>query len=895
MPQGLVHKVLTLGLLVLLGSCTSEIKKQSLPDSVSILSHIRQFSFAGPRASDGYFGPLGKYFVFQSEREPHNPFCQIYITNLQTAKVTRLSSDIGQASSAWIHPGGQRVLFASTHADPEAPTKEQQEFDRRKTAQAPYKGLKYDAHYEIYSADPKAPEDIRNLSNTLGYDAEASYSPDGTKIVFASNRHAYTKHATADIVAHRERDPSAFIDIYMMNTDGTNMRRLTTSHSYDGEPTFSPQGHRIAWKRFSEDGSQSEIWTMDTDGSNQRMITELGAVSSAPFYHPSGDYIIFTTNLHAQSNFELHIVDSRGKHLTRRVTQNPGFDGHPAFTPDGLTLSWTRKSQASNGSQIFMASWSHKAALSRLGLPQPTKRANKYSTPDGLVTPLIKHVTRLTKPSMGGRDTGSDGAKLAAEYVARAFGNAGLLPESDDGSYFQTFQFTSENRLGPYNTFALHQGSDIIKLDLGKDWRPLHFSKEGHFIATDIVFAGYGLNISESNDFPAYDSYDGLDIHEKWVMILSGSPEKVEGSWQAHLARHATLRNKVTEASKRGALGVLVTRGTDTNATSELIALETNALHKEASIAVISINDTVTSLFFAHVPQTLVAMHKELNQGKEVSGINLGTQPFNIWFKVWVDFDRRQTTGINIVGKLPASPNKLSSSQALLIGAHIDGQGYGIKNSSLATSVHRYARHPGANDNASGVAALIEIAKHLAASSAERIRPIIFAAWTGESNGLLGSGHYAETLHRQQDLNHLKTSASALNPLDQPNESLANHLVAYLNLDTVGRLDNQLLIQDAGSSPDWPILLEGVAMRHKMALVLSQKSHPPTDAVTFYRRRVPVLNAFTGAHQQTHTPRDTSDLLNYPGLARITRFYTDLAQQLSARPTPILYSEITKP
>ncbi|MCZ6464825.1 MAG: peptidase M28, partial [Proteobacteria bacterium] len=237
--------------------------------SEPLLSRIRQLTFEGRRSGEGYFGPAGRRIVFQSEREPGNPFYQIYRMDLATGDVERVSPGIGKTTCAWIHPGGSRVLFASTHAAANARAEQEEELARREAGETRRYAWDYDPDFDLYSSDLDG-SPPRALAAAPGYDAEASWSPDGRTVVFASNRHAYDPIlASAFSAQDHERlasDPSAFIDLYTVDSRGGNLRRLTTSPGYDGGPFFSPDGSRIVWRRFSEDGVTAEIYSMKVDG-----------------------------------------------------------------------------------------------------------------------------------------------------------------------------------------------------------------------------------------------------------------------------------------------------------------------------------------------------------------------------------------------------------------------------------------------------------------------------------------------------------------------------------------------------------------------------------------------------------------------------------------------------
>ena len=249
-----------------------------------LISNVRQLTFEGRRAGEGYFSADGRGMVFQSERDPANPFYQIYVTDLETGDIEKVSPGTGKTTCAWIHPQGDRILFASTHEDPTSAEKQKEELEVRESGKERRYAWDYDDSYEIY--ERRADGDYVRLTNAKGYDAEASYSPDGTQIVFASNRAAHSRELN-----QRERemfkvDPAYMNDIYIMNVDGTNIRQLTDVVGYDGGPFFSPDGKRICWRRFAENGATAEVYTMAVDGSDVQRLTEINAMSWAPFYHP---------------------------------------------------------------------------------------------------------------------------------------------------------------------------------------------------------------------------------------------------------------------------------------------------------------------------------------------------------------------------------------------------------------------------------------------------------------------------------------------------------------------------------------------------------------------------------------------------------------------------------
>lgn len=329
-------------------------------DEEPLISNIRQLTLDGRRSGEGYFNDDGSMMIFQSEREKENPFFQIYLLDLSNNNIRRLSPGYGKSTCGWINPGSTAVIFASTHLDQKWNIKKEKEFEFRASGRKKRYAWDFDEHYDIFWLDLKT-QRIQNLTKTYGYDAECAISPDGKFIVFASNRRAYKEK-----LLDSTHTPSYFIDIYIMKTDGTDVRQLTDSGGYDGGPFFSPDGKRIVWRRFAEDGRSAEIYQMNTDGSDQKQITSANVISWAPFFHPSGRYLIYSANTEGFGNFELYIIDVNGKSKPIRVTNSDGFDGLAVFSPDGTKLSWTSSRTRDGKTQIYIADWDNAKALELL-------------------------------------------------------------------------------------------------------------------------------------------------------------------------------------------------------------------------------------------------------------------------------------------------------------------------------------------------------------------------------------------------------------------------------------------------------------------------------------------------------------------------------------------------
>jgi Tol biopolymer transport system component len=326
------------------------------------LSRIRRLTVEGRRAGEGYWAPDGKRLVFQSEREPGNPFYQIYVLDFATGETKRISPGFGKTTCAFFRPGSDQILFGSTHHDPKSKQHQEEEIAFRASGKERRYAWDYDAEMEIYAYAEKSGR-LTRLTNAKGYDAEASYSPDGQWIAFSSMRDGYNRALSAKERSQLEIDPSYFGEIYIMRADGSDQKRLTNVAGYDGGPFFSPDGKRIVWRRFDEAGLIANVWTMNIDGSDQRQITDFGAMSWAPYIHPSGQYLLFASNKLGFENFEVYMVDVDGKKEPVRVTYSDGFDGLPVPSPDGTQLAWTSSRGGGREGQIFLAQWNHAKAL----------------------------------------------------------------------------------------------------------------------------------------------------------------------------------------------------------------------------------------------------------------------------------------------------------------------------------------------------------------------------------------------------------------------------------------------------------------------------------------------------------------------------------------------------
>ncbi len=296
------------------------------------LKNIRQVTTGFAKAGEGYFSPDGKAIIFQAA-QPGETDYQIYTLSLATGAKPRLvSTGKGKCTCSYFHPDGTSILFASTHLDAGKPGE--------KGASPAYSRSDryrwdFDAAMDIFKADLDGSNLVR-LTDTPGYDAEGSYSPDGKEIIFTSFR-----------------DGNA--EIYIMDADGKNPRRITDKKGYDGGPFFSPDGKKIIYRSDRKENDLLQLYINTPDGKNERVLTTNDAVNWGPYFYPDSRHIVYSTSLHGHQNYEVYWMDTETGKL-ERITYREGFDGLPVFNKDGKKMMWTSKGRAAdNTSQLFIA------------------------------------------------------------------------------------------------------------------------------------------------------------------------------------------------------------------------------------------------------------------------------------------------------------------------------------------------------------------------------------------------------------------------------------------------------------------------------------------------------------------------------------------------------------
>ena len=518
---------------------------------------------------------------------------------------------------------------------------------------------------------------------------------------------------------------------------------------------------------------------------------------------------------------------------------------------------------------------------------------------------LRAHVMFLASPRLEGRKTGTPGAQAAAEYIEAEFRRLGLAPgggsmtlwmeegKSETGGFYQQpFPYVAAVELGKKNALALGaaDGADASTDDLrvGEDWMPLGFSANAKVEGARLAFVGYGITAAELN----HDDYKDGRARDRVALAFSGTPDGDNPHGQ--FTRAADPRFKAAAARAAGARALLLIAREENFREDGLARLAyDNAGDAGLPVAIVS-RQAAARLLGLDSAAKLSEVEKGLRQSAAPALVSARLERATV--SLGVDVARKNAPASNVVGVLRGSDPKLRE-EIIVVGAHYDHLGRGGRGSLAAREGEV---HHGADDNASGTAALLELARLLARHKEKVRRTVFFVAFGGEEEGLIGSKFFAE---------------NRAWPITQT--------VAMINLDMVGRLrDDALTVGGVGTAAEWremidranraydvalfpqgagaaaskadgvaPVVVTGsdgrVALtatpRRPLKLRLNEDGFGPSDHASFYARRVPVLFFFTGTHEDYHKPTDTADRLNYEGLARVTDLVGDLLFDLQAR------------
>jgi len=459
---------------------------------------------------------------------------------------------------------------------------------------------------------------------------------------------------------------------------------------------------------------------------------------------------------------------------------------------------------------------------------------------------LIKHIQILASDDFEGREAGTKGGELAASYIQNYFKYLGLHAFSE--TYRQEFWVPKALRLGKDNslTFQTAKRQKLVA-KLEKDFIPLGYSSSGKVRAKEVVFVGYGLATEK------YDDYRECDVKGKVVVMMRQTPDG--NNPHSEFYEGASLYRKLVLAREKGAVAALIFSGAVDFEDDALIELTRDRLAADAGILGLNISRNVAAALLNTSEETLKAIQLRINQTRKPESFRVKKE-----ITLSVELIREKAKTANLIGYLPAT-DSLVRDEYIVIGAHYDHLGYGGPGSgSLAPDERKI--HYGADDNASGTAGLLELARYYSARRHSIKRNLVFIAFGAEEMGLLGSAYFVQ-----------------------------HPLFALDKINMIGRMkDSALAIGGVGTAAE----LEEICRTENsygFKLKLTQDGYGPSDHSSFYSKGISVLFFFTGNHANYHKPSDTWEKINAHAQAQTLDYIARIVDKIDARSTRLTFTK----
>jgi hypothetical protein len=478
------------------------------------------------------------------------------------------------------------------------------------------------------------------------------------------------------------------------------------------------------------------------------------------------------------------------------------------------------------------------------------------SDPTVCESDLRRRLGRLASDEFQGREAGTEGGRLAGAYLAAEMARVGLEPGGVDGTFFQPFAIPRPV-LGEGNRLTVTTPVGEVSYPVEQAWNPFALSPNAEATGP-LLFAGYGITAPGRS----WDDYAGVDARGKVVLVFRKDP-----GWND--TRHAAFTAKLENAARHGAVALLLCNDAGSAGEQDPIG------HWSAQVGG---GPGSGKIPYAFVKRALAA--RLLAERGPLTGLETGLRsrgPASVDLpatRVSLRTALGRSKGDearNVIGLVRGRDPALAD-EVVIVGAHFDHLGLG-RFGSLGGGGAGGTVHPGADDNASGTSALVELGEHFAAPGNRPRRSMLFLAFTGEEKGLLGSRHWVE---------HPTV------PLDR--------VVALINMDMIGRSrDGQLHVGGVGTGAGLAAIVEAAGAAQGLTLGTSAGGSAPSDSLVFFRRQIPVLFLFTGIHGDYHRPTDTADRIHYPGLERVARFARDVAGTLAERPERLTFTQPPAP
>src|SRR5215471_16259994 len=489
----------------------------------------------------------------------------------------------------------------------------------------------------------------------------------------------------------------------------------------------------------------------------------------------------------------------------------------------------------------------------------PSARSAAEQTSDLSSSRYLNHVKYLAGDELKGRGDGSPELDKAADYIAGQFRLSGLRPMGGDNTYFQKFELTTGARIGARNELDLN-GKPF---KINDEFVPITFSNTAQ-VSGPLVFAGYGITAPEFH----YDDYQGIDTHGKIVVVLRHEPQESDPKSPfdgTNSTRHASFINKAINAKQHGAAAIVYL--TDLNHDNEEVGSATRTEETdELGIPAVHARREAFLAVFKQAGKDIGGIQKKIDMDLKPESFELPT----VQIAVATEIIRTRKTVRNVIGALPGSDPALRN-EWVVVGAHYDHLGLGDRNSLAPSQIGQI--HHGADDNASGTAGVMELARLAAKNKQEWKRSVLFIAFAGEELGLFGSSDF---------VNH-------------PTIPLKD-VVAMINMDMIGRLNNdRLFVGGVGTSPQFKPWLEELNKPVHLELDYSDSGYGASDHMSFNAKKIPVLFFFSGLHTDYHKPSDTADKINANGAVKVLALVYMTGTKMAAEPKRLEYTEVKEP
>jgi len=506
-----------------------------------------------------------------------------------------------------------------------------------------------------------------------------------------------------------------------------------------------------------------------------------------------------------------------------------------------MILFWKNHASSPRVSRtLFAFALSALVTLQALAAPQSIGTADPSR--------YLDDIKSLTAPSMEGRGDDTKGLTRAAHLLEKRYHELGLKPAGTN-SYFQPFTVITGAKLQADNRFSVQEGDQKQGLKLNQDFVPFSFSSSGS-VTAPVVFAGFGASADEFG----YDDYAGVDVKDKIVVILRYEPAGfAEKSGNTGLTRHSQLISKAINARNHGAKAVVLVNGKLGEGEDDLLTrFGSVSGPANTGIVLVQVKNDVADRWFHAAGKSMADVQGQINHATKPQSFAF---PETLHMSINVDIETTRATVNNVLAYLPGKTDEY-----VIIGAHYDHLGRGNYDSLAPSQIGQI--HPGADDNASGTAGVLELARVFAPLKGQLQRGVLFASFAGEELGLLGSAHWVQepTL-----------------PLDKA--------VAMLNMDMIGRIkDDKVYIGGIGTGSTLKPMLEKAEAKSNFKVEYSAGGYSASDHTSFVTKHIPVLFFFSGLHSDYHKPSDTWEKINPQAAARLVDVVGNTGMELAEAP-----------